>query len=147
MKDNDIRWLQRFENYRNSLLRLSFAVNHLNNLPFDDKNTKELMIVGTIKNFELTWELAWKVMKDYAEYQGHTDIRGSRDALRKAFAMGLIDDDRWMQSIEVRNATAHDYDESILYSTFELIDTIYYPLFKAFEQKMLSIAESELPLQ
>lgn len=28
-----------------------------------------------IQRFEYTHELAWKVMKDYAEYQGYTDIR------------------------------------------------------------------------
>ena len=37
-----------------------------------------------IQRFEYTHELAWKVMKDYAEYQGYTDIRSSRDAIRKA---------------------------------------------------------------
>ena len=48
-----------------------------------------------IQRFEYTHELAWKVMKDYAEYQGYTDIRSSRDAIRKALEMGLIDDKQW----------------------------------------------------
>lgn len=39
-------------------------------------------------------------MKDYAEYQGYTDIRSSRDAIRKALEMGLIDDKQWTETIE-----------------------------------------------
>ena len=38
-------------------------------------------------------------MKDYAEYQGYTDIRGSRDAIRKALEMGLIDDKQWIRCV------------------------------------------------
>ena len=45
-------------------------------------------------------------MKDYAEYQGYTDIRGSRDAIRKALQIGLIEDKRWMETIEDRNLTS-----------------------------------------
>ncbi len=146
MEAKDIRWLQRFENYRNALGRLSYAIDFLNCGVERDENERELLMTGAIKNFELTWELSWKVMKDYAEYQGFHDIRGSRDALRKAFSMGLITDERWMQSIEARNTTSHDYDEEILNTVFDSIKSTYYPLFKDFEKKMLSIAEPELPM-
>ena len=50
-----------------------------------------------IQRFEYTHELAWKVMKDYAEYQGYTDIRSSRDAIREA-----------------RNLTSHNHDNDVV---------------------------------
>ena len=67
-----------------------------------------------IQRFEYTHELAWKVMKDYAEYQGYTDIRSSRNAIRKALEMGLIDDKQWTETIEARNLTSHNYDNDVV---------------------------------
>ena len=67
-----------------------------------------------IQRFEYTHELAWKVMKDYAEYQGYTDIRSSRDAIRKALEMGLIDDKQWTETIEARNLTSHNHDNDVV---------------------------------
>lgn len=73
----------------------------------------ELLQEGLIQRFGYTHELVWKVMKDYAEYQGYTDIRGSRDAIRKALQIGLIEDKRWMETIEDRNLTSHNYDDDV----------------------------------
>lgn len=96
-----------------------------------------------IQRFEYTHELVWKVMKDYAEYQGYTDIKGSRDAFRKAFEMGIITDKRWMNSIEDRNLASHNYDDETAEEIFELIINVYFPLFLDFEKKMLSISSTE----
>ena len=104
-------------------------------LAFND-GVDELLQEGMIQRFEYTHELAWKVMKDYAEYQGYTDIRGSRDAIRKALEMGLIDDKRWMETIEARNLTSHNYDNDVV---SENITNLYFPLFCRFEEKMQSL--------
>lgn len=80
-------------------------------------------------------------MKDYAEYQGYTEIRGSRDAFRKAFEIGLISDKRWMESIEDRNLTSHNYDDETAEEIYESIVNVYYPLFLDFEKKMLSLSD------
>ena len=53
-------------------------------------------------------------MKDYAEYQGYTDIRSPRDAIRKALEMGLIDDKQWTETIEARNLTSHNHDNDVV---------------------------------
>ena len=65
----DIRWIQRFTNYKRALARLK---------KFMDKNDlNELEQQGLIQAFEFTHELAWNVMKDYFEYRGDTAITGS----------------------------------------------------------------------
>ena len=104
----------------------------------------ELLQEGLIQRFEYTHELAWKVMKDYAEYQGYTDVRGSRDAIRKALEMNLIDDKRWMETIEDRNLTVHNYDNEIALEIYDNIMNVYAPLFIAFEHKMQSLTEPTL---
>ena len=83
-----------------------------------------------IQRFEFTFELAWKLMKSYAEYQGtDKEIMGSRDAIRWAFENKLIADSNiWMEMVKRRNDTSHAYDE----------DTAFYDKMKALssQQKM-----------
>ena len=111
MKEKDIRWVQRFSNYQKALRRLDEAIEIVSRKTDWAESIDDLLQEGLIQRFEYTHELAWKVMKDYAEYQGYTDVRGSRDAFRKALEMGLIQDRRWMESIEDRNLTSHNYDD------------------------------------
>ena len=126
----DIRWVQRFQNYKEALRHLKHAVTEIT-----DPN--ELEKEGTIQRFEFTHELAWKVMKDYLEYEGITGLTGSRSATREAFNKGLITEgQKWMDMIESRNTTVHTYRGEILEREYRRIVEDYYPLFLAFEAKM-----------
>lgn len=142
-EEKDIRWIQRFENYRRALYRLKQAVKIVSENMEEDDDIDDLLKEGLIQRFEYTHELAWKVMKDYAEYQGYTDIRGSRDAFRKAFEMGIITDKRWMDSVEDRNLTSHNYDDETAEEIYEAIVNIYYPLFLTLEKTMLPLSGLE----
>ncbi len=142
-EDKDIRWIQRLNNYRKALNRLTQAVRIVAGQMGSEEEIDDLLKEGLIQRFEYTHELAWKVMKDYAEYQGYTDIRGSRDAIRKAFEMGLITDKRWMESIEDRNMTSHNYDDETAEEIYEAIVNTYHPLFMAFEEKMARLSRIE----
>lgn len=135
----DIRWQQRFSNYQKALMRLSEAVDVLNSQ--DIVNVLELTLLkeGLIQRFEYTHELAWKVMKDYLEYQGYVDIRGSRDAIRKSLELNIISDRRWMSTIEACNLTSHNYDDETAENIYGEIIEVYYPLFIEFENKMKSL--------
>ena len=97
----------------------------------------------SIQRFEYTHELAWKVMKDYAEYQGYSDIKGSRDAFRRALEIGLISDSRWMESIIDRNQTSHLYDDDISGNIYLSILNVYFPLFQDFEKRMSLLLSKE----
>lgn len=144
MVQQTIRWQQRFSNYRKDLVKFNQAVELLSKHIEHEDTVNELLQEGLIQRFEYTHELAWKVMKDYAEYQGYTDIRGSRDAIRKSLEMNLIDDKRWMNTIEDRNLTVHNYDNEIASEIYDNIMNIYAPLFVAFESKMQSLIEPTL---
>lgn len=135
----DIRWIQRFNNYRRALAKLSAAVKTMTSESDFSSDIDELLKEGLIQRFEYTHELAWKVMKDYAEYQGYTEIRGSRDAFRKGLMMDIIDSPDWMDSIEDRNLTSHNYDEETVNEIYEEIINKYYPLFVKFEQTMSTL--------
>ncbi|MBR4154555.1 MAG: nucleotidyltransferase substrate binding protein [Paludibacteraceae bacterium] len=134
----DIRWQQRFSNYQKALARLTEAVNVLNECD-NVGSEQDLLKEGLIQRFEYTHELAWKVMKDYLEYQGYVDIRGSRDAIRKSLELDILSDRRWMATIEARNLTSHNYDDETADNIYHEIMEIYYPLFIDFEAKMLTL--------
>ena len=125
MENKDIRWMQRFSNFKKSLAKLEEAVNLYNE---DDMSDTER--AGMIKFFETTYELAWLTIKDFYERQGEATLQGSRDAFRLAFSRGLIiDGERWMKMIDDRKLTVHTYDEQTALEVAEKIAEIYFPLF------------------
>jgi len=127
----EIRWKQRFANYEKALKQLESAVNEYG------KEAPDIIKEGTIQRFEFTHELAWKVMKDYLEYEGYQNINGSRSASRTAFKIGLIGEGQtWMDMIESRNRTVPVYDEKILNTEFLKIEDHYFPLFKQLYEQM-----------
>ena len=96
---------------------------------------------GFIKSFEFTYELAWNLMRDYSLYQGHQEIRGSRDAIRLALSMDLISDgETWMDMLESRNITSHTYDDNTAEMIMQKIAFRYFPAMVAFQERMNVIA-------
>lgn len=143
MADQDIRWIQRLANYSKALGRLNEAALIIQKQAAYGKDVTELLQEGLIQRFEYTHELAWNVMKDFSEYQGNTEIRGSRDAIRWALQNGLIDDKAWMKSIEDRNLSSHDYDSATAEAVILKVLGVYIPLFNQFESVMCEIVKKE----
>lgn len=144
MAETDIRWKQRLENFNKALERLNEAAQIMEKELNFSEEVNDLLKEGLIQRFEYTHELAWNVMKDYAEYQGNTEIRGSRDAIRWALQNGLADDKAWMKYIEDRNLSSHDYDRLTADAIFSKVIGIYLPLFNQFEQTMVNMNKEEL---
>jgi nucleotidyltransferase substrate binding protein (TIGR01987 family) len=127
----DIRWKQRFDNYGKAFheLKESMELTHVRPLTKLEKQ-------GVIQGFEYTHELAWNLLKDYLELQGHVGLIGSRDTTREAFKRGLIGDgETWMQMIQSRNLTSHAYDR-------ETAERIYAAIFPRFFQELQALYTS-----
>lgn len=118
---DDIRWKQRFKNFEKSIQLLIKA-----------KSIEEPDIIqkaGLIQFFEMTFELAWKTLKDYLEEQGFTGINAPRSAIKKGFEIDLIKDGRlWLELLEDRNFTTHAYDEEAVAQIEILIEQKYFQL-------------------
>lgn len=137
----DVRWIQRMDNYKRALAMLQQGVERLTHTADVNEDDLRLMQEGLIQRFEYTHELAWNVMKDYEQYQGYTDIHGSRDAIRKGLAIGLIDDPKWMNTIADRNITSHSYDDETAAEVISAIVHDYLPLFLKFRRVMEGLKE------
>lgn len=142
---NEIRWEQRFSNFIRALKKLSEAVEYINNdlgeKEIENENAEEVLeeIIkeGLIQRFEYTYEMAWNVMKDYALYQGISEIGGSRDAIRYAFSSTLITDgDIWMEMIKSRVKTSHTYNEETAQEIYHKIINEYHSAFLKFQEVM-----------
>ena len=129
MENNDIRWKQRFQNFEKAMGHLEDALEIL--------DPDLLQKAGIIQFFEMSYELAWNVLKDYLEEQGFIDVNSPRSAIKKAFEVGLIENGHvWMNLLLDRNLTAHTYDEEKATEVEELIHERYFPLLMQLYQNL-----------
>ena len=130
----DEKFNRRFESFCNSLKALSEARER----DFSDS----FVVSGTGAKFAITFDLAWKVMKDILiqHYAIIGFVTGSpKDVLREAFKANLIGDDDWMEMLKVRNELTHDYDGAVIISHCKMIVGKYIDLFYEFEDVVKGI--------
>lgn len=140
MSAEDVRWMQRFAHFRRATNRLKEA-----DKLAEARALSDLEQQGMIKGFELTYELAWNVLKDYLEWQGTTGLYGSRTVIRTAFNVGLISDgEAWIDMVEDRNLSSHVYDEETAKRIVLMIHTTYLPLLEGLEYRMQVVQEEEI---
>ena len=99
MDDNmkDIRWKQRFQNFQRAYLLLEDSTSI--------EKPSDVERAGLIQFFEMTFELAWKLIKDFLQEQGFT-VNSPKDALKQAFQSEIIKDGHvWIDALEDRNLT------------------------------------------
>ncbi|MFA5257097.1 MAG: nucleotidyltransferase substrate binding protein [Opitutales bacterium] len=110
----DVRWKQRFQNFDRAfeLLRSALEARSLDEY-------SDLEQEGLIQRFEYSYELAWKLMKDWLEHNGVVIPApvGARSVIKEAYAAELVSDGQvWIDMMLHRNALSHTYD----FSTFEM---------------------------
>ncbi|MBD2230622.1 nucleotidyltransferase substrate binding protein [Phormidium tenue] len=116
----DTRWVQRFANFERTFLLLRDA------LAIESPSLVER--AGIIQFFELAFELAWKVMKDYEEAEGIL-VKTPREAIKQGFQIGLISQGHgWMSALQDRNLTTHTYNEATAIAVETSIRNDYFPL-------------------
>lgn len=126
MSNQDIRWIQRANNFDKAFSQLKEAVELARR-----RQLSKLEAQGLIQGFEYTHELAWKTLKDFLEAQGIMNLYGSRDTTRAAFRNGLIENGEvWMDMVDKRNLTSHTYDEETAAQVVDAICTTYFAEFE-----------------
>lgn len=76
-------------------------------------------------------------MKSFLEFSGLSEVKSPRDAMREAFAFGLIDNgDQWIDMMIDRNKTSHLYDESESRLIYDRIKNNHNDLLKQFGNKI-----------
>ena len=122
---DDIRWKQRFYNFRRAftLLQSAFADNNVDD--FSDLEKE-----GVIQRFEYTYELGWKTFRDYLEFSGIQEESTPRRVIKKCAAAGIfqeadINPEIFLDMMLTRNALSHTYDFEQFNQAIEKIQQLY----------------------
>ena len=116
----DIRWQQRFENFDNSLVILHKAIAAV----LAEKDN-DLYKMALIKAFEITFELGWKTLKDYLEYNS-ISLSIPREIIKHAYNMQIIANGQtWIDMLDGRNLMSHVYDNKKSIEVCEHIINLY----------------------
>ena len=96
----------------------------------------DLEIDGAIKRFELCYELAWKLIKEYLANIGII-CNNPRECFKQAYINGLIESEKqWLMMIDDRNKLVHSYDFSDSREIFENARKYYIMIFEYFLRKV-----------
>lgn len=124
----DIRFIQRFSNFKKAVNQLEVFI--------EKENINKFEVLGLLHCFEYTFELAWKTMKYYLENEGF-EVNSPREAIQTAFQIELITDGHvWIDVLNKRDLIANTYDQNKVSEAEELISYKYYPAIKEFLGKL-----------
>lgn len=133
MSNEDIRWIQRFNNYRKALARLGEAV-----ALAEERDLSDLEQQGLIQGFEFTFDLAWKTLQDYLRHHKRPNDNGGPNVIiEQALADGIIKgDETWKAMKKSRDLTSHSYDGETAEDIAENILDTYHGLFIQLETRL-----------
>lgn len=136
------RWHYRFDSYSRALALLREGVALADTVGLSDLEKE-----GLVQRFEYTWELAWKLLKDYLEAEGVVLATITpRATIRAAFSAQLITDgDAWMTALDARNAMSHTYDPRSFERVVGDLRSTYLGLFEALYRRLEPPAGEDAP--
>ena len=127
----ELRWRQRLESLQRALGQLQAAL-----AAHASEPDNEVIGMAVIKAYEFSFELGWKTLKDLLAYEG-IDAPLPRQAIREAFAAGLVEDGQvWIDMLEQRNLMAHMDDETRAQRALSLIRGTFAPALRRLSQKL-----------
>lgn len=96
----------KLDNLKNAIKRLNEA-----NTAYKTDCENTIFQDSLIKRFEFTFELAWKALREFIVEQGYKLTVGSpKSVIAFAFREGFLDDEQmWLDMLDSRNITSHDY--------------------------------------
>ena len=126
--NNDIRWIQRFPNFKKAFSLLEEIIQSSEDITLLEPIVKE----GIIQRFEYTFELTWKTLKDKMIFDGLEFERISpKFVFKLAYNSKYIDSiEIWLEMTNDRNLMSHTYDFSNFDSVLNKLQTIYFPKMK-----------------
>ena len=126
-------YIKRFMSFKKSFENLSKAK--------EEDKSNVFILSGTIMIFNLTFDLAWKVIREVLKEEfGIVDFpSGSpKETLKKAASVNLISSDVWLDMLIDRNDLTHDYDFDLAKEKCDKIIDRYISVFESFENKINS---------
>ncbi len=117
--------MKKLDNFKNCL-------NVLKNADFELANNNEIYRTGIIGQFNLTFELSWKALKEVLKIHGAegAETGSPREILQLGYKFGFVNDSAvWLAMLKKRNTSVHIYDEEEIDEMILLIRDSFIPAF------------------
>lgn len=92
------------------------------------KTDKENIVLhmALVQAYEICFELAWKVLKDYLAENGII-VYLPKEVIKEAFASEVIKDGQlWINMLDARNSTSHEYNLDKVKQILERVAFAYF---------------------
>ena len=123
--------MERIENFNRAYNILADAVKAF-------KPDSVLTHMALIQAFEVTFELAWKILKDYLYANGVT-ANLPREVIKEAFSFEVIKNGKiWIDMLDDRNASSHEYNMDKILTILNKITTVYFEELSRFYKEVES---------
>jgi nucleotidyltransferase substrate binding protein (TIGR01987 family) len=107
-------------NFSNALKRFNEALEKRNTLK--KEGFEDIILDLIVKRFEFTYEMSWKALKRYLDYNG-IEAQYPRELFKEAYTLGLIENQYvWLDMIEMRNLSSHIYNEYEIEAILDKVD-------------------------
>ena len=112
----------KYENFGNAVNRLNEA-----NVAYKRNIDNDIYQDALIKRFEFTFELAWKTLREFMIDQGYSlEILSPKGVISFAWREEIIQNEElWLNMLNARNITAHDYGRELSADIAEDISNRY----------------------
>ncbi len=79
---------------------------------------------ASIKRFEYSFDIFWKVIKDYLRVKEGIECASPKSCFREAFKVGIISEEETVKVLEMtddRNLSTHTYDEEAIEEIYQQV--------------------------
>lgn len=124
--------MKKYENFCKALQNLKDIYNYES--PYDN-----VVIVGLTGLYEITFEQAWKAIKEILTSQGFEECQSGspRQIIKVAYKAGMIrDEEVWLSALSSRNNVSHAYNEAIALDIIDKTKSMYYKMFLDLQKEM-----------
>ena len=127
---------ERIENFLRAFSIYSDAV-----AEYKKNSTNVLNHMALIQSFEVCFELAWKVLKDYLNTNG-INVYLPKEVIKEAFSAEVIKDGQiWIDMLNARNSTSHEYNLDKIQAIISNISAVYFDELTRFSKQVRALNE------
>jgi nucleotidyltransferase substrate binding protein (TIGR01987 family) len=79
---------------------------------------------AAIKRFEYSFDIFWKLVKDYLRVQEGIECASPKSCFREAFKVGILSEEETVKALEMtddRNLSTHTYDEEAVEKIYQQV--------------------------
>ena len=124
--------MQKLDNFANCLAILG-------NADFQMAETNDIYRTGIVRQFNLTFELAWKALQEILKLHGAAgaETGSPREILQLGYKLGFLNDSAvWLLMLKKRNVSVHLYNEDDIDEMILLVRDSFIPAFSALEKTL-----------